>query len=90
MTKTYKIIDILHTGHHGEKGERKIGEKYDNRRGRIVRVNTEEHSWYGGLVFKGVGYPGLYTTEFVKEYDEDGYHYIETINSIYKLEEIVN
>ena len=24
MTKTYKIIDILHTGHHGEKGERKM------------------------------------------------------------------
>ena len=91
MNKTYKMIDILHTGHHGKRGERKIGKKYDNRRERIIRVNTEERGWYGGLIFKGIGgYQGLYTTEFVREYDEDRYHYIETINSIYKLEKIAN
>lgn len=97
--KAYSIIDILHTGHHGKENESKVGEKYDERRKKIafIDVNTivPGFSIYFILINKEdfekldkineLEVDTLITTRFENVYEKNGYTYLRTLNSIYKL-----
>lgn len=84
----YKIIDILHTGHHGPRNESKVGSKYDYRRGQIIEIDMDEYNLGDVLLFERDGLPFLFTTPFMDAYEVDGKFYIETMNSIYVMEKI--
>lgn len=84
--KYFKIIDILHTGHHGPAGVSKEGEKYAARRNRVFSLDMTTLEEGNTLTF----FPVIkWTTPFEKYWvDELNYHHILTLNSEYILEEI--
>ena len=98
----YEIIDILHTGHHGPEGQSKVGAKYDRRRGKVAFVNVENFVPGNGLVlhlFDKEDYENLsnlvvlttnalYTTVFENFYESEGFSYLKTMNSLYKLKRL--
>ena len=88
----YKLIDILYQDNgKGPYKESKVGEKYDRRRNRLYTIDKEAVPW-NGVYLEAVDeqgnfeFGGVWTTPLVKEYDEDGYHWLETANSFYKFE----
>ena len=95
--KIYKVVDIYHTGNSGKEFERKEGLKYDMRRDKLVKIDM--HELYIGsqviltLINKDEAFNEdpkgklLITTALEKIYKEDGYLFLRTLNSIYKLEE---
>lgn len=85
MQKVYRIKDILHTGNKAPYGTRKIGEKYDNRRGKEFSVDIDQYSAGDYLYLM----PILFTTPYVKSWEaDDGTFYIQTVNSLYICEVI--
>lgn len=83
----YKIIDIIHTGHHGIRWESKVGYKYDQRRGMIINLSLDDCIIGQPLMFvNDKGYLQILTTPFKCMYYKGNYFYIETLNSIYELE----
>ncbi len=100
--KMFKIIDILHTGYHGKEFESKVGEKYDNRRGKIMILDENSLKPGFGLRYElfdeeeakkvndehaeEITCSCIYTTNFEKMYEENGFTMLRTLNSIYKLE----
>lgn len=88
MTKNYKIIDIQHSGNKAEKGLPKVGDKYDRRRGQVVTIDFDEYEPGNILVFNQDTRAFLYTTPFVGITNDEHYIYVETVNSIYVLEEV--
>ena len=84
MRKRYKIIDILHTGHHGKEGESKVGEKYDRRRGRDFSIDLDEYNPGDTLIL----FPVVYTTPYEKSWSDDEFTYIKTLNSVYVVREL--
>lgn len=83
--KYFKIIDILHTGHHGPKGKPKEGAKYDTRRLRCFSLDMNSLQYGECLTFNPVI---KLTTPFEKFWYENGYYHILTLNSEYIVEEI--
>lgn len=100
--KRFFVEDLLHTGHHGEEYEPKIGAKYDARRNKILLLDMDsllvgdslrlplfETNYFTQLQETDVeGNLVIYTTAFENIYEKDGYTWLRTLNSIYKLYEI--
>lgn len=83
--KYFKIIDILHTGHHGPFGKSKTGEKYDRRRGKVFSLDMDSLRVGESLCFPPII---VWTTPFEKFFYADGYYHIVTLNSEYIVEEV--
>lgn len=87
-----RIKDIKHTGNHGKFGKSKIGDKYDERRGKIFEFDPKEEEMNLGnslhLKLENYEYPVLYTTPFVDSYFGGDDYIIETKNSFYICEVI--
>lgn len=82
MYRVYKIKDIQHTGNEAPYGVSKVGEKYDRRRGKEFAIDLDLWEVGKPLILA----PILFTTPYVKSWeDEDGF-YIQTENSIYVCE----
>lgn len=87
------IEDIRHTGHHGEKGTSKIGEKYDRRRGHKIYLYAplEQYEQFKGesiMLMDGDSEDEdwfIMTTPLVEIREQDVYVELETLNSIYIL-----
>lgn len=94
--KIYRIIDILHTGHHGPAGERKVGGKYDKRRGQFFMFDAKEQKkgdtaifWYPLDNKTASQLPFLFTTAYEgMEHKGDNKWAIITLNSQYIVEEV--
>ncbi len=100
-TQVFLVEDVLHSGNKGEKYAPKEGEKYDNRRGKILLLNKDN-------LKKGVGTLRLplfdknffdkiqkdrtclllYTTDYESLYGKKGSIMLRTKNSIYKLKRL--
>lgn len=84
--KYFRIIDILHTGHHGPAGVPKEGQRYDERRGRRISLDMSSLKCGESLCLPPVA---IWTTPFEKiSIDKDGIYHLTTINSEYILEEV--
>ena len=91
MAKVF-LEDILYTSNgKGPYKTSKVGEKYDNRRGRTYKVFSLNIGWLEFLEINEdgeyTGY-GISTTMFNRKYTEDGFLYLVTDNSIYKCKPI--
>lgn len=82
------ILDILHTGNHGVKGMRKLGGRYDDRRGTEVEIELSDYEPGDCLIFERNNLPILLTTPFVEARDIGDNIEIETVNSIYIMKKV--
>ena len=83
------VEDILYTDNgKGPYKQSKVGKKYDFRRNRLYKIYMTNGGWLAFLeIDEDGGFTGfvIETTDFVEKYiDNDGYFYLETVNSIYK------
>ena len=87
MVTEYTIVDIKHTGSKGSKrGEPKVGEKYDARRGRRVFFDPALLKKDCSAVLTSAdGSGALVTTPFVRMTVSKDSTELETQNSIYEL-----
>lgn len=97
--QVYKLVDILYIDNgKGPYKESKVGQKYDFRRNRnyiideypVKYADTDLKSKYLCHVdeYGRVLPTGVITTPCIREYNEDGYHWLETENSFYKFEKV--
>lgn len=95
--KKFFVVDILHTGKDGKEFESKVGVKYERRKNKVLILDIDDLIKGQNLnltVYEEVeeenktkkieGY-SLLTTAFEKIYEENGYIYLRTLNSIYQL-----
>ncbi len=97
MNKEIRLYleEILHTGHHGPEGERKVGEKYDNRRNtycRLLPENPQRGESVTILHYDDIeSWKSLspvfctFTTPFDCLTEEEKYIVMRTLNSIYRF-----
>ena len=81
-----KILDIKHTGHHGEYGTSKVGAKYDERRNKEFDFSESDFIKGARLMFflENHEHGGIITTAFKeKRMISEDIMEIETLNSIY-------
>lgn len=92
--RIYFIIeDIKHTGHHGPKGESKVGYKYDYRRGHRIflfapLLQYQQAKGSSILLMDGEADGEqwfIVTTPFVELRENEYYVELETLNSVYVL-----
>ena len=97
MKKQYRIKSIVHTGIKGDRGTPRTDGRYPLRIGRIVELDTDDLEIDNQLILdyikdeKGNDYSGmsLYCSIIVDwDYAYDNRIKIETLNSIYELEEV--
>lgn len=89
MLKSYIIEDILFSSKYGiMKGQPKVGEKYDFRRGMITDIDLDQYETGDNVAFGREWRIFMITTPLVKitQKDNDTF-YLETKNSIYVLKE---
>lgn len=93
--KTYRIIDILHTGHHGPAGVSKKGSKYDKRRGQFFMFDDKNTKIGDTAIFwhlldnkTASQLPFLFTTAYEGIERKDDKVIIKTLNSHYIVEEV--
>ena len=89
------LEEILHTGHHGPEGERKVGEKYDKRRNTYCRLIPENPQFGESVTILHYNDPEdwhslppvfcTFTTPFEYITEEDKYIVMRTLNSIYRF-----
>ena len=96
MGKIYKIVDILHSGEKGTRGERVDEEKYEGMIGSLItpEIPFDDIRQFDPAVWTFIQteskYQYFHTSSvfWVVEREEDGLLEIETFNSVYLLEEI--
>lgn len=95
--KMYRIIDILHTGHHGPVGVSKKGGKYDERRGQFFMFDDKNTKVGDTAIFwrpldnkTASQLPFLFTTEYEGIWREGDKVIIKTLNSYYVVEEVTD
>ena len=95
--KKFFVVDILHTGNDGKEFESKVGREYERRKNKVLILDMDElikgqklsltvyeEVEKGNKTKEIEGYL-LTTTAFEKIYEENGYTYLRTLNSIYQL-----
>ena len=91
MTK-YKIIDIVHSGRKGIRGEKVIQNKYENMIGCIAYIDIDNIKPFQNIhmILKGHPEYDWWDTSVLISYHTDSYDRLlfETVNSIYILEKI--
>ncbi|MBQ8966405.1 hypothetical protein [Ruminococcus sp.] len=94
--RAFYLTDILHTGHHGVEYTPKVGEKYDERRGKIMLLDDdklEEGQRFPFVLYSEDENGGMKAEKFVRAtyfermYAEGDRIFLRTLNSIYVLKE---
>lgn len=88
----YKIIDIVHNGRKGIRGEKVTQSKYENMIGCIAYIDIDNIKPFKSvhMILKGHPEYDLWDTSVLISYHTDSYDRLlfETVNSIYILEKI--
>ena len=88
----YKIIDIVHSGRKGIRGEKVTQSKYENMIGCIVYIDIDNIKPFRSVHMMLKGHPEYdwWDTSVLISYHTDSYDRLlfETVNSIYILEKI--
>ena len=90
MSEKYKIINIVHSGRKGPRWETVTDPKYDDMRGCILKIGEiRQFKPINATIYGHPYYDTWRTSEVIGlSRDSDNNYILETVNTIYILEEV--